>query len=191
VSFLDLASVPPLFLFLLIPILLGLFFHRKFISIWYLVSVNVSIMLISIIALFSGGNASVFEFFSLIAGGLLLSSIFAVLAFLSSTKGNNYSNIQNLQETLNRLPNKFKIATLVQVHVLFIFLISLFFLPPPIIIIGSIALFAGFAGIFHWMYRKAKSLPEKALIFEKSDYLYFYIPLLILMGFFILLLTML
>ncbi len=191
----------PAVVIILLPIIIGLIFHRKFVAIWNFISMFAVIFLTGLMVENPFRVSELFllpyRIFSLISFALLYSSFFTMLAFLSSSIGKRFQKINNLQEVFNRAHNKFKIAALFAMYLLLLSPIIYFANFPGtaniseisviiIVIIGWLIAIVASAVIFYWIYKKSKSMTKKDLIFEKKDYLYLGFLLLIFIISFIL-----
>jgi len=170
---------------ILVPIIIGLIFHRRFIVFWNFPTMFTANLFTAIIALnfltsFTINDLS--PFFIMI---LLLNSLFlTIISFLSSTIGSRFRRINNLQNIFNKGYGIVKIVVLFIVYLLlslppYIAIYRSSYSYDEIIIVGSIITIGISAIIFYWIYRKFKLLPDKSLTFNKRDYLYFLFLLLI------------
>ena len=168
--------------FILIPISLGLIFHRRFILIWnFAVMFIGGLLIVSLLPVPSIGYL-----ISGLISAFAYASVYSIIAFLFSNIGKRFDKTRNLQEAFNRISNKLRVVLLSLTYFLFTLPILLVvdyidktYSEGMAILLGSTIMAIPIFIMFYFMYRKAKSLPKKKLVYEKSDYKHFWVIFLI------------
>lgn len=172
----------PAFVIILLPVVIGLFFHRKFIAMGNFIALAAVIIFAAIIE----GLLIRQSVAPLIILAFLYASFFTIIAFLSSLIGKQFQKIRNVQEIFERIDKKVRLVILGVLYGIVIApLVYVANVRPSsysssvIIIIGDLVSVAAFVLLFQWMYKKARSLPKKDIIYEKKDHLYFWLLVII------------
>ena len=166
---------------ILLPFIIGLFFHRRFIAIWNFIIMFV-ILFLMFILLVGRPELSLTAAVEVFMFGLVCTSFFTIVSFLSSTVGKRFQKIYNLQEISNRLNYLIRIGALCLIYLFLISpLVYVVYFPPfnnygedsqlYSMKIGELIAFVASIGILYWMYKRAKSFSKKDIVFEKKDYM--------------------
>ena len=99
-------------LLLLLPIIIGLLYPRRFIAVWHFITLLVVIPVVAVSVYHLGWGSSIYKIdlslvFQIILQSFIYASLFTILAYVSSTIGTTFSKrIYGIQKVFNRLSKK-------------------------------------------------------------------------------------